>query len=104
MSNPANKSLIAIDRIGATPVYLQIYERFREAIAQGLLQPGDRVPSLRNLSAELRVARGTVEAAYEMLPGEGYFLARGQAGTPYRDEGFLAAEPGGDTVLAGERA
>lgn len=81
MQKSAAKSLIAIDRIDATPVYLQIYERFREAIAQGLLQPGDRVPSLRNLSAELRVARGTVEAAYEMLTGEGYFLGRGQAGT-----------------------
>jgi GntR family transcriptional regulator/MocR family aminotransferase len=73
--------LIAIDRIDVIPVYVQIYERFREAIAQGLLQPGDRVPSLRNLSAELRVARGTIETAYEMLIGEGYFLTRGQAGT-----------------------
>ncbi|HEX5538838.1 MAG TPA: PLP-dependent aminotransferase family protein [Methylophilaceae bacterium] len=81
MDNSANKPLIAIDRIDNTPVYRQIYERFREAIAQGLLQPGDRVPSLRNLSAELHVARGTVETAYEMLIGEGYFLPRGQAGT-----------------------
>jgi GntR family transcriptional regulator / MocR family aminotransferase len=63
------------------PIYLQIYQRFREAIADGLLKPGDRVPSLRSLAAELNLARGTVETAYEMLIGEGYFLARGQAGT-----------------------
>ena len=80
-STHSGKDLISIDRIVSTPVYRQIYERFREAIAQGLLQPGDRVPSLRSLAAELRVARGTVETAYEMLIGEGYFIAQGQAGT-----------------------
>ncbi|NOT65649.1 MAG: PLP-dependent aminotransferase family protein [Methylotenera sp.] len=80
MKNTPN-NFIRLDQISTTPLYLQIYERFREVIAKGLLKPGDRVPSLRNLSSELNVARGTVEAAYEMLVGEGLFLPRGQAGT-----------------------
>ena len=75
------KRLINIDRVALVPFYIQIYDRFREVIAEGLLKPGDRVPSLRSLSAELGVARGTIETAYEMLCGEGYFLAKGQAGT-----------------------
>ncbi|WP_137174431.1 PLP-dependent aminotransferase family protein [Massilia sp. HP4] len=63
------------------PIYLQLYRRYCEAIAAGKLKPGDRVPSVRSLASELNLARGTVEAAYQMLVGEGYFVARGAAGT-----------------------
>lgn len=63
------------------PIYLQLYRRFREAIAEGRLKPGDRVPSVRSLASALNLARGTVELAYQMLAGEGYFVARGAAGT-----------------------
>jgi len=74
-------TLPALDRRRATPLHRQIYERYRRAIAQGLLQPGERVASARSLAAELGVARGTVEAAYAQLAGEGYLQPRGQAGT-----------------------
>lgn len=63
------------------PLYRQIYERFLSAIAQGSLQPGDRIPSARALAKELGVARGTVELAYALLHAEGYVQPRGQAGT-----------------------
>ena len=63
------------------PIYLQLYRRYREAISAGKLRPGDRVPSVRSLASELSLARGTVEMAYQMLVSEGYFVARGAAGT-----------------------
>ncbi|MEX3985338.1 PLP-dependent aminotransferase family protein [Paraburkholderia sp. EG287A] len=63
------------------PIYQQLYWRYREAIATGKLQPGDRVPSVRSLASELNLARGTVEMAYQMLASEGYFVTRGAAGT-----------------------
>ena len=63
------------------PIYLQLYRRYREAIVAGKLQPGARVPSVRSLASELNLARGTVETAYQMLTGEGYFVTRGAAGT-----------------------
>jgi GntR family transcriptional regulator/MocR family aminotransferase len=72
---------IVLDRAAGQPLYRQLYDRFRDAIAQGKLAPGDRVPSVRDLASELGLARGTVEAAYDLLAGEGYFVARGQAGT-----------------------
>lgn len=65
----------------ALPVYRQLYQRIRDAIVSGQLRPGDRVPSVRALAAELNLAKGTIEAAYQMLIGEGYLLARGPAGT-----------------------
>jgi GntR family transcriptional regulator/MocR family aminotransferase len=73
--------LLKIDRATLVPLHRQIYERFRAAIEQGMLRPGDRVASARSLASELGVARGTVETAYNLLAGEGYFSARGQAGT-----------------------
>lgn len=63
------------------PFYRQIYTRLRSAIGDGLLKPGDRIPSARGLAAELGLARGTVESAYSLLAAEGYIESRGQAGT-----------------------
>lgn len=67
--------------MSSLPKYQEIYRRFRLAIDQGQLRPGERVPSVRSLALELNVARGTVEAAYQLLVSEGFFQARGQAGT-----------------------
>lgn len=63
------------------PLQEQIYRRVRAAIADGRLPPGERLPSTRALAGELGVARGTVDAAYARLAGEGYLLPRGSAGT-----------------------
>src|SRR6202012_1293756 len=79
---PATTSNISpLDPAAATPLYRQIYHRFRDAIASGLLNPGDRIPSARALTKELGLARGTIETAYSLLATEGYTRARGQAGT-----------------------
>src|SRR6185312_2663509 len=70
-----------LDPAAAAPFYRQIYDRFRDAIASGMLKPGDRIPSARALTRELGLARGTIETAYSLLAAEGYIEARGQAGT-----------------------
>lgn len=70
-----------LDPNAGVPFYRQIYDRFRAAIASGLLKPGDRIPSARALTKELGLARGTIESAYSLLAAEGYIEARGQAGT-----------------------
>ena len=81
MTAPTPALTIEIDRQEALPVYQQICERFRTAIAAGHLRPGDRVPALRGLAAQLNTARGTVELAYTILVDEGYLQMRGAAGT-----------------------
>ncbi|MYM80405.1 aminotransferase class I/II-fold pyridoxal phosphate-dependent enzyme [Duganella sp. FT50W] len=70
-----------LDNSAAEPLYRQIYTRLRSAIAEGTLQPGDRIPAARALALELGLARGTVESAYSLLTAEGYVTAHGQAGT-----------------------
>jgi GntR family transcriptional regulator/MocR family aminotransferase len=81
MTVPTPILTIEIDRQQQVPIYLQICERFRTAIAAGHLRPGDRVPALRSLAAQLNTARGTVELAYTILVDEGYLQMRGAAGT-----------------------
>jgi GntR family transcriptional regulator/MocR family aminotransferase len=53
----------------------------RTAIRDGQLAPGVRLPSTRDLAAQLDVARGTVTAAYGQLTAEGYLTARRGSGT-----------------------
>lgn len=72
---------IALSREGSDPIYLQICARFKTAIAEGRLAPGDRVPSVRTLASELGLSRGTVNLAYQILAEEGYLEFRGAAGT-----------------------
>lgn len=59
----------------------QISQTIRAAIVDGRLAAGARLPSWRDLAAQLGVARGTVRAAYERLADELLVVASGPAGT-----------------------
>ena len=53
----------------------------REAIREGRLAPGARLPSTRALATDLGLARGTIAEAYAQLQAEGYLMARRGGGT-----------------------
>jgi GntR family transcriptional regulator/MocR family aminotransferase len=72
---------IALDPDGDVPMYQQLSDWFRRAIVDGQLQPGQRVPSTRNLAGELKVSRLPVLSAYEQLHAEGYLETFVGAGT-----------------------
>ncbi|MEU6754650.1 winged helix-turn-helix domain-containing protein, partial [Spirillospora sp. NPDC046719] len=55
--------------------------RLREAIADGRLPVGSRLPATRVLAADLRVSRGVVTEAYQRLTDDGHVAGRGRAGT-----------------------
>ncbi|WP_447651252.1 MocR-like pyridoxine biosynthesis transcription factor PdxR [Pseudomonas abietaniphila] len=80
MTRPAQR-FSPLDPASPEPIYRQIYWRFRSAISEGILAPGDRIPAARALAKELGLARGTVDTAYSLLTAEGYVQPRGQAGT-----------------------
>ena len=78
----ASASLLpSITLEGSGPIYLQLAEWFRRAIAEGRLRPGQRVPSTRALADELGVSRLPVLGAYEQLHAEGYLESFTGAGT-----------------------
>jgi GntR family transcriptional regulator / MocR family aminotransferase len=63
----------------------RIYQALREAVLDGRLSPGDRVPATRDLAGQLGVARGTVTSAYDRLTAEGFLEARPGSGTYVTD-------------------
>jgi GntR family transcriptional regulator / MocR family aminotransferase len=65
----------------------------REAILDGRLPPGARIPSTRALARDLGYARGTVAEAYAQLVAEGYLLARQGSGTMVAPVAAPAALP-----------
>jgi len=73
--------IIAVDRASGTPLYRQLYDRYREAIVERRLRAGDRLPSTRSLAAELGISRIPVLNAFEQLLAEGYFESRVGSGT-----------------------
>ncbi len=72
---------LPIDRSSGIPVHRQISEGLRRAILEGLLRPGQRVPSTRALAVELDVSRLPVLTAYDQLRHEGYLDGRVGSGT-----------------------
>jgi GntR family transcriptional regulator/MocR family aminotransferase len=73
--------ILTIDRSSGTPLHRQIYDWIRDAILDGLLRPGHRLPSTRHLALELAVSRLPVLTAYDQLLHEGYLEARVGSGT-----------------------
>ena len=58
---------ILLDFRSGQPIYLQIVEQVRQLVAEGVLQQGDQLPTVRQLAAELRVNFNTVARAYRLL-------------------------------------
>src|SRR5262245_55565334 len=84
--------LVALDRHGGTPLHEQLERALRDAIRDGRLGAGARLPSSRGLAGQLDISRGVVTAAYEQLVAEGYLETR--QGAPVRvASGVRAQQP-----------
>ncbi|WP_372697030.1 GntR family transcriptional regulator [Arthrobacter sp. JSM 101049] len=72
---------ITVDLDDAVPPYEQIRRQIASLIAIGELGPGDRLPTVRALAADLGVAVGTVSRAYKELESSGVLQSRRRLGT-----------------------
>lgn len=64
-----------------------LYRALRDAVTQGRVQAGEKLPASRTLAQDLGVARASVTAAYERLVAEGYLESRAGSGTFVTAEG-----------------
>ena len=72
---------VSIDLDSGTPPYEQIREQLAGLIHAGALQPGDRLPVVRALAADLGIAPNTVARAYRELAADGLVTTRRRTGT-----------------------
>ena len=96
--------LVRIDPGDGLPIYRQIVEQVKAALAAGALRPGDRLPSHRDLAKDLVVAPLTVSRAYEVLEGEGLLATERGRGTFVADSagsqrGAAAPSPAAEEAL-----
>lgn len=73
--------IITLERESSTAIFIQIANQVTNAIQQGLLAPGQKMPGTRALSEALKVHRNTITAAYEELFALGWVLIRPNKGT-----------------------
>lgn len=73
--------LIEVDFRSHVPIYVQIVDRIKHLVATEVLKPGDQLPTVRQLAADLRVNFNTVARAYRMLDESGVISTQQGRGT-----------------------
>jgi GntR family transcriptional regulator len=81
-----------IDPSSGTPIYRQLVDQVRQAVASGVLRAGDRLPSVRDLAVELAVNPNTVAKAYQELEREGVVETPRGKGSFIADRDHLVTE------------
>jgi GntR family transcriptional regulator len=84
------------DTASRVPIYRQLMDQVRQAVARGRLRPGSRLPSVRVLSRDLVVNPNTVARAYTELEREGVLNTR-------QGLGVFVAEPQAELSAAARR-
>ena len=66
--------MVHLDYRGARPIYSQIVDGIRDQIQNGILRPGERLPSVRELAAQLTINPNTIQRAYRELESEKWIV------------------------------
>lgn len=67
--------MIHLDYRDVRPIYTQIADNFRMQIKAGILQQGDKLPSVRELAGSLAINPNTIQRAYRELEVEGWIAS-----------------------------
>ena len=67
--------MVLLDYRDVRPIYAQIIDGFKEQITAGILQTGDKLPSVRELATELAINPNTIQRSYRSLEAEGWIVS-----------------------------
>lgn len=73
-------NLFELDDSSSLPVWLQLKNRFIYLITSGFYLPGDQLPTVRGLAAEVEVNYNTVSKVYQSLEEDGYIISKRRQG------------------------
>ncbi|OXU14805.1 GntR family transcriptional regulator [Sedimentisphaera salicampi] len=91
--------IINIDTHSGIPIYRQITSEIKNLILSGTLTEGEQMPSVRELSAQLRVNPMTVSKAYANLEMEGFFERRRGVGMFVNPQPEAIREESGEQII-----
>ncbi len=74
-------AIVSIDTRDRTPIYAQLERALRAAVATGRLQPGDQLPTVRQLAVDLSINANTVARVYAELERAGVIETRRGVGS-----------------------
>lgn len=83
--------MITLDYRDRRPLYEQVAERFRELLFQGVLEPDEKMPSVRSLATDLSINPNTIQRAYAELERQGLIYSVKGRGSFVADTGRLRA-------------
>lgn len=66
--------MIHLDYRDTRPIYSQIIDSVKDQIAAGILQAGERLPSVRELAAQLAINPNTIQRSYRALESDGWIV------------------------------
>ena len=67
---------IVLSPLNPDPMYKQVTDQIKDVIASGVLKPEEKLPSIREMSKELKISMITIKRAYADLESEGYIFTR----------------------------
>ena len=72
---------IQIDTNLSTPLFKQLMDQIKKAVMDGILEPGDPLPSIRQLANDLELNHNTVAKGYRLLERDSVIQTKGYRGT-----------------------
>ena len=66
--------MVHLDYRSARPIYAQIMDGLKKQVSAGVLRPGDKLPSVRELAAGLAINPNTIQRSYRQLEMEGWIV------------------------------
>lgn len=91
--------LFEVDDTSSIPVWLQLKNRFIYLIMSGFYLPGDQLPTVRGLAAQVEVNYNTVSKVYQSLEEDGYIVSKRRQGAFVAD---VSDKPGVDAAVTAE--
>ena len=85
-------ALFEINEKSSIPIWLQLKNRFIYLITSGYYKPGDQLPTVRGLAADVEVNYNTVSKVYQDIERDGYIVSKRGRGTFVHDKYRNASE------------
>jgi len=82
-------AFFSVDPHGGAPLYVQLAEQIKRAIAVGALSPGERLPTVKGLALDLKLNANTVARVYRDLERDGVIATAPGRGSFVREDGAL---------------